>query len=331
MATLPTEQNYPVAVATALARYGARAAGAYADNTMRAHRADWGVWSRWCEEHNLAVFPCGIDQVESFLLDCIAGGRKRSTLSRYMATFRKVHEAAEVPCPLDSRDGKLMWRAILRDERLSKRQKQAVGMTWDDVQKILAHLDASVPKDARDAALVCLAYETQLRMSELVALQWSDLSERLPDGSARVMLERSKTDQEGEGRWLYVSPHTLGWLERWRAAAEIETGPILRSCPRSNRPGRFAKALGTRDVPRIFKRLSMSSGLDVGKAVSGHSMRVGKAQDLLAADATMPEIMRAGRWKSTTMPARYTEMLEEGRGGAARLAKLQGRLSGPDD
>ena len=41
--------------------------------------------------------------------------------------------------------------------------------------------------------------------------------------------------------------------------------------------------------------------------VSGHSLRVGAAQDLLAEGASMPMIMQRGRWSKTDTLMRYLE------------------------
>jgi hypothetical protein len=56
------------------------------------------------------------------------------------------------------------------------------------------------------------------------------------------------------------------------------------------------------DVPRILKALAVRAGIDPAM-VSGHSARVGMAQDLVAGGADLPEVMQAGRWKSPAMPA----------------------------
>ena len=42
------------------------------------------------------------------------------------------------------------------------------------------------------------------------------------------------------------------------------------------------------------------------------------AQDLAASGVELPELMTAGRWKSSRMPARYTERQAAGRGAVAR-------------
>ncbi len=52
--------------------------------------------------------------------------------------------------------------------------------------------------------------------------------------------------------------------------------------------------------------------------MSGHSCRVGMAQDLVASGADMAGVMQAGRWKSPQMPARYSARLEAKRGAVAQ-------------
>ncbi len=61
------------------------------------------------------------------------------------------------------------------------------------------------------------------------------------------------------------------------------------------------------------------------RRVSGHSVRVGAAQDLLALNIDLASVMQAGRWKSTRMPMRYGEEALAARGGMSRAAEAQGR------
>ena len=57
---------------------------------------------------------------------------------------------------------------------------------------------------------------------------------------------------------------------------------------------------------------------DLGEGCTGHSGRVGMAQNLAATGTELPALMTAGRWKSSRMPARYTERQAAGRGAVAR-------------
>jgi hypothetical protein len=59
--------------------------------------------------------------------------------------------------------------------------------------------------------------------------------------------------------------------------------------------------------------------------VSGHSIRVGATQDLLALNIDLASVMQAGRWKTNRMPMRYGEHVLAARGGMARAAEEQGR------
>ena len=54
------------------------------------------------------------------------------------------------------------------------------------------------------------------------------------------------------------------------------------------------------------------------------SRSVGMAQDLAASSVELPELMTAGRWKSSRMPARYTERQAAGRGAVARYYQERG-------
>jgi integrase len=67
--------------------------------------------------------------------------------------------------------------------------------------------------------------------------------------------------------------------------------------------------LNSGQVNRIYKRIARNAGLDelVIKGISGHSMRVGAAQDLLNSGASMPIIMQRGRWSKTDTVMRYLE------------------------
>jgi integrase len=85
-------------------------------------------------------------------------------------------------------------------------------------------------------------------------------------------------------------------------------------------------------VGEIFKTRAKAVGLEGSGVpgeggVSGHSLRVGAAQDLLAAGFGLPAIQQAGDWTSPTMPARYGERIAAGTGAMAQLAEKQGRSS----
>jgi integrase len=97
-----------------------------------------------------------------------------------------------------------------------------------------------------------------------------------------VLIARSKGDQSGDGRVAWLSPGTVIRLRRWMEAAAITEGPLFRALHlrRVSETG-----LDTSSIRRLIKRAAQSVGVE-GSAdmrFSGHSMRVGAAQDMLVA------------------------------------------------
>lgn len=74
--------------------------------------------------------------------------------------------------------------------------------------------------------------------------------------------------------------------------------------------------LSASQIGRRVRAAALAAGL--GDGFTGHSGRVGMAQDLTAAGVELPALMVAGRWQSPRMPARYTARQAAGRGAVAR-------------
>ena len=79
----------------------------------------------------------------------------------------------------------------------------------------------------RDRALLALGFAGAFRRSELCALEVADLAE-MPDG-LRVLIRRSKTDQEGQGQEVAIPRgyrlRPVEAVQTWLAAAE-NTAPL---------------------------------------------------------------------------------------------------------
>ena len=108
------------------------------------------------------------------------------------------------------------------------------------------------------------------------------------------------------------------------SASGIDGGPLFRSL---RKDGTVGGRLPAGQVPRIYKAMAGRAGFSAQmvRRISGHSPRVGAAQDMIASGIGTPAIMQAGRWKSAAMVQRYGERLLAKRNGAAQLARLQKR------
>ncbi|MGI4801228.1 MAG: tyrosine-type recombinase/integrase [Janthinobacterium lividum] len=303
-----------------LATYQDAARGAYARATEKAFQSDSAVFTAWCSGRGTIALPALPDTVAAFI-EAMAEQRKPATIRRYVSTISHMHKAAEVQNPCTDHVVRFALRRMAK--ALSVRQQQAKGINRRLLDRMLDAAN-SAPRDLRNRALLAVAYDTLARRSELVALQLEDLKVD-QDGHGSILIRQSKTDQLGEGSTRYLAPDTVQLAREWVACAGLTDGALFRAT-RWN--GAVGGALTPGDVGRIFKAMATAAKLPAQAIdeISGHSTRVGAAQDMEAADIGMAGIMQAGGWKTPTMVGRYTSQQATRKSGAAKLAERQGRV-----
>jgi integrase len=313
---LPTPES--ATAVDLLAHWTSLAQGAFAPNTLRAWRADWNQFSAFCQRLFAMSLPAHENTVRDYVFDCVARGKKAATIRRYVATIGRAHRAVGGPDPTATEAVKLAVKAMSRT--LPARQHQARGLVWADIATFLTFKPRHL-RDIRDRALVTVAYDTMCRREELISLHIEDISPA-SDGSATILIRRSKTDPAGEGARPYLSALTMRLLQAWLSASRLQSGPLFAQVlGREVLGGPISAAV----VAAVLKKVGRWLDQKDWKELSGHSARVGATQDLLALNLDLLSVMQAGRWKDTRMPMRYGEQLLAERGAMARAAKTQGR------
>ena len=303
-------------IAARLQQHAEAAGGAYAANTERALRADIVIYTGWCLKADRIALPASFETVAAFV-DAMAMGKAPATVRRYVSSIATFHRAGEVPNPCDSQLVKLALKRMHREK--GRDQQQAKAITDHVVVRMLSAAGRTL-RDLRNKALLVTAYTTMCRRSELVMLRKESL-EVDGDGFGTIAILQSKADQEGRGDVAAITPDAMVHLDAWLTAAGIETGPLFRSVRKGRHPtiGGF---LNSGEVSIIFKRMAVRARLSIEEVqhISGHSTRVGAAQDMIRYEADMAGAMQAGRWKSPEMLARYTRRVNIRRGAVAKVA-----------
>jgi integrase len=304
----------------ALRSWDEMARGAYPPNTVRAWKADWRSFTSFCLSNGESPLPASPHAVRAFVQHCTADAKKPATVRRYLATIARAHRAAELLSPCASEPVRLALKEGGRAQ--PARQRQARPLGWAEIKQFLETAGKGI-RAHRERALLCVGYDTMARRSELIALDIEDLAFAL-DGTGTALIRRSKTDQAGKGAQAYLSRETVRYLQHWKRAANITEGAVFRRLVGRNVVG---PRLHVDMVADIFKRVGRWIKLPPEEiaTISGHSIRVGATQDLLALNIDLASVMQAGRWKSTRMPMRYGEHVIAGLGGMARAAHAQGR------
>jgi integrase len=192
---------------------------------------------------------------------------------------------------------------------LGRESKQAAGIDAELLNRMIKSTDNSL-RGIRDRALLLTAYDSMCRRSELVSIKLSDVFIDLENRSVKIKLRRSKTDQDGLGKWLYLSNISQAALIDWVKASGIVNGMLFRGVARDEK---ITERLSASQINRIYKRIAKKSKVDASiiKHISGHSMRVGAAQDLLKSGASLPMMMQRGRWSKADTVMRYLENTTE--------------------
>lgn len=271
---------------------------------MRSYYRDVEIFVEWCAVQNIEPFPATVATVCNFLEDQ-ALGKVPATVRRRLYAIRKIHRLLRLPDPTYDEKIIITYRRINRAKLT--RPKQAKGMTRDYLDRFLS-VQPETPWGLRNKAMLSLGYELLTRRSELVALT-TDAIEFREDGSLRAIIRRGKSDPFGKGRVAFTSKKTANlvrdWLN-WR-------GPDIHYlfCPIYHDTA-VDRHLSPTSVKRLVKDSARASGLEQEEvdAFSGHSLRVGAAQDLLCLGFDTAAVMRAGGWKSVGVLSRYLELAE---------------------
>jgi integrase len=295
---------------------------ARAKNTRRAYVSDWKHFANWCEIGGLTALPAHPMTVRLYLteLACTCPPEpprlpttpppttprqtyRVATLVRRLSAISTAHQMAGEH--LDTR------HPLIRDTMTGIRrakgvaQRQAAPLTIDPLRAVLATCGDRLI-DIRDRALLVIGYAAALRQSEIVALDVADLT--VSREGLRVVIRRSKADQEGAGAVLAVDrtgtptcpvAAYMAWLE----ASGITAGAVFR---RVDRHSRLLDArLQPEAVADLIRDRATRAGLDASETYTGHSLRAGFVT--MAASNRVPEreIMLQTRHRSHATLRRY--------------------------
>ena len=286
-------------------------------NTERTYNSALREFAKFAAAQGRPAFPADPHVIAAFLQHRIDLGLSPTSLSATLAALKHAHNEANQPDPTAAPK----IRAITRGHRRrlaaqGKRSKQTRGLSESNLAAIVAVARANSGGDIitlRDIAIISLLREGLLRCGECAALRVRDFS-RKEDGNGRLFISRSKTDQEGQGQTLFLGEKATAVVTDWLTAAPADGGaPLFRWIRRSGHVQ--SSGLTNKSINLIIKSRGEAAGIF---GLSGHSGRVGMAQDLVAFGASIAEVALAGRWETPGMVLHYASRQEAGRGAVAK-------------
>lgn len=284
--------------------------GAYAEATIRAYRSNFLNFITYCHSTNSSPLPAEPATISAYIEKLTEIGWRSASIRQTIASIATIHTLNNYSNPTTNSDVRIALKRMHR--KIGRFSKQANGITKEILEEIIAVTDDSL-RGYRDRALLLIAYDTMCRRSELVNIRIDNIGQqnsffKNTSTPTLIFIEQSKTDQEANGRWLKISSRANEALNEWLRKSNVRDGYLFRGIGRNNN---LTSSLTAGQVCRIYKHLAGRAGFDESfiNNVSGHSIRVGAAQDLLLSGASLPVMMAKGRWSKPDTVMRYVEKI----------------------
>ena len=266
-----------------------------ASNTLRAYKADYKDFTRFCIKHGFKSMPTE-PKIISLYLTHLSQTSKFSTLKRRLASISVIHRLSghyiDVKHPVITEN--LMGIKRVKGSY----QKAKKPLLLNDLKSIVNAIDKdkNEKRRAKNRALILIGFAGGFRRSELVAILYDDV-DFVPEG-VKIFIKRSKTDQSGEGMTKAIPYFSnrdycpVISLKKWLEKSEIKSGKIFDMADKS--------------VALTVKKYTAIAGLD-SKKYSGHSLRSGFVTSVAELGAEERNIMAMTGHKTTQMVRRYIQ------------------------
>jgi len=264
-----------------------------ARNTLEAYRRDLSQFAAWLRErHGRSLLEGDNGDIQAYLGHLFRKKTRATSAARFLSSLKRFFRYC-------LRQGKVKSDPTLKIDAPKLPRGLPKSLTEDDVESLLAAPRVEHALGLRDRAMLETLYASGLRVSELVSLKLSQVSQDM--GVVRVMGKGSKE------RLVPLGEESLDWIRRYLKEARTE---MLRSRASDDL---FVTARGAAMTRQMFwhllRRYALLAGLK--KPISPHTLRHAFATHLLnhGADLRVVQLLLGHSDISTTQI--YTHVARE--------------------
>ena len=308
-----------------------------AEGTRKVYYYHFAYFEEWCKPRGIDPMEAEAEHVQVYLARMSkTRGLSTSSVQCAASAIKKVWLWGDPEQGRKPRASDCDWEVVLNvvdgiRKGCRRRPARATGLTRRRFLVILENVGKPMKREsprkaarraAFDIALIAVMKDLMSRREATSQLVWGDIQLRLDEGRVfgAVTIPLGKTDRKGRRQMGYLCIDTLAYLQKM---AEL--------CGRDPRdPRQLVFRIGDRQISNRIKAACRHAGLKGN--FSGHSPRVGTAEDLKASGASLLEVMQAGGWSSPRVAAHYTEGAALAEGAMARYHSglAEGRVVEPD-
>jgi integrase len=281
-----------------------------AESTRRTYAWQWRRFERWCAGRGIYAMPASPVTVCAYLTDFAAQGVAAGTIECACAAIAAAHETDGEVNPIADQSVKAVRRGLRRTLGTAPR-RQSRPLSTDDIRRMLATIDRTTARGARDAALILLGFASALRRSELAGLELADIEPK-PEGLL-IRVRKSKTDPEARGQLVgvahgrHVETDPVTALDSWLAYRGTGPGQLFTGFHHDRIGSRPFTGSG---LARMLKDRAAAADIP-SERVSGHSLRAGHATTAALAGVGLDRIAAQTRHsRISTLVEHYIRPLE---------------------
>jgi|GEM_PF-1334619 len=289
-------------------------------NTRRAYDSDWRQFEGWCKKLGYRALPATEEALCSFIAHLSEDKRVRrlkkpprrgetvegysyqpTSIERKLTAIVKKHQQERLESPRTEQVTAQMHAIWLERDAQPRTAAPLLGshlklITAAMTKRIITDEDREVT--VRDQAALLMGWHCALRRSEVAALKLSSVE--FFEQGLTVHIGRSKTDQEGKGRKLWIRPvrsdptacpvlAMRAWLElRGEGAGPLfwhsKRGELSRNVP-----------MPAWQMASIVERWTRAAGVtpeSKGTTFSPHSLRAGFITHAIRKGLRSEDVMR---------------------------------------
>ena len=279
------------------------------DNTWAALRRRFELFKTWAQDQGLSWLPASAFTIALYGEHLDNEGKALATIQAYISAIGSVHVENGVPNPCAD-SGVKEFMAGKRRQHAGMRQSQARALSESEYQAVLVALgrrrrsrggrleaeEYAAKRALVDHALLVTMTQAALRRSEAAELRWADVAKE-SDGTGRIEIPKSKTDQMGRGAVVAVKEDCMTALYALQSKEVHREEQVF--------------GLSPSQISRRLKTMCAAGGIDPER-VSGHTPRVTLARLMSEKGAPTHIIQRQGRWETPGMVMLYTREARAG-------------------
>ena len=262
-------------------------------NTLDSYRRDLTRFQLWLDhERHTTLLAAAHSDLLAYLAHRVAARTKATTTGRLLSSLKRFYRFA-------LRQGKISADPSINIDAPKLPRGLPKSLTEEDVEKLLAAPNVEAALGLRDRTMLETLYASGLRVSELVTLRISQVSQDM--GVVRIMGKGAKE------RLVPLGEEALAWIRRYlkESRPQILARRVADAMFVTNRGG----AMTRQAFWHLLRRHAARAGLT--KSISPHTLRHAFATHLLnhGADLRVVQLLLGHSDISTTQI--YTHVARE--------------------